>query len=625
MGLLDVLEPEELKTLESHLETVRFPKGTCIFGQGDPGKDCFILDKGKIRIQLNISESEMHVTLGILEPGHILGEFCLLEKGVRSAAAFAEEAVVARKFSRKTFMALCSDHPKLGMTMLTYFSRELIRKTRSTNEKLEEFLSKVLEHYPGLLFVLNADGTIGNHISGRVRDLFGDVQGSNIANVLYSNNQEAIEDFGSVLDIASANSKTCQDFMKDLTDSLIDVDDTSFDLDYYVTSSRDGQVDSMLVLGTDITRQLKEKRKAEEASNEAQLITSTAKDLQGFLAFQKEAKNIIDSLNVDKLKVNSQTIDGLFRAIHTIKGSAASYALYKVVSLAHDLETHLSKVRDLFHKDAKAQIENKEQEEIKQNIKNLAEVFESETTRLFELFQVKGNFIRVNHEQLRDAMEQGYAPDEAFRYLSLPVFQEFIKVLAEKILRRARVALADQGIEKEVRFSVSVTNRKLSHEGRILLENIFSHLLRNAADHGIEESVEREMLGKTSYGNILIEQKENDGELIKLMVRDDGRGIDENAVIEKARKQGIIKDKEALSKQEIYELLFHPGFSTKGTASSISGRGVGLDAVRDFLEKVGGSIVVDSIESEGTTFAIMIPGKVLFYKRGNYEKGDVHK
>ena len=109
------------------------------------------------------------------------------------------------------------------------------------------------------------------------------------------------------------------------------------------------------------------------------------------------------------------------------------------------------------------------------------------------------------------------------------------------------------------------------------------------------------------------------------MVRDDGRGIDENAVLEKARKQGIIKDKEALSKQEIYELLFHPGFSTKGTASSISGRGVGLDAVRDFLEKVGGSIVVDSIESEGTTFAIMIPGKVLFYKRGNYEKGDVHK
>lgn len=244
-------------------------------------------------------------------------------------------------------------------------------------------------------------------------------------------------------------------------------------------------------------------------------------------------------------------------------------------------------------------------------------MLESENSRLCELFQVKGNFIRVSQEQLRDAMEQRYGPDEAFTYLSLPLFQEFIEALAGKILERARVALADQGIEKELKFSVSVTNKKLSHEGRTLLEKIFSHLLRNAVDHGIEESVEREMLEKTPYGNIFIEQKENDGDLIKLMVRDDGYGIDGDAVLAKARKQGIIKDKEPSSKQEIYELLFHPGFSTKGTASSISGRGVGLDAVRNFLQEVGGSVVVDSIESEGTTFTIMIPEKALFYKPGN--------
>ena len=618
MGLIDVLKPEELKTLEDYLETVYFPKGTCIFSQGDPGTECFILDEGKIRIELSISGAAMNVTLGFLEPGHILGEFCLLEEGERSAGAYAEETVVARKFSRKSFMALCNDQPKLGMAMLTYFSHELIRKTRDTNDKLEEFLSKVLEHYPGLLFVLGADGTIGNYISGRVRDLFGNMQGHDIAGVLYSGNQKAIENFRSVLEIASTNTKTCEDLMKDLTDSLIQINDTSFDLNYYVTSSRDGKVDSMLMLGLDVTRQLEEKRKAEEASNEAQLITSIARDLQGFLAFQKEAKNILDSLNLDEFEVNSQTIDALFRAIHTIKGSAAAYALYKVVSVAHDLETYLAKLRDLLHKDAKAQIENKEQEEIKQNIKNLAEVFESENSRLCELFQMKGNLIRVSQEQLRDAMEQGYGPDEAFTYLSLPLFEEFIEVLAEKILERARVALADQGIEKELKFLVSVTNKKLSREGRALLEKIFSHLLRNAADHGIEESVEREMLEKTPYGNIFFfEQKENDGDLIKLIFRDDGHGIEENEVLEKARKQGIIKDREPSSKQEIYELVFHPGFSTKGTASSISGRGVGLDAVRDFLEKVGGSVTVDSMESEGTTFTIMIPRKVLFYKSGN--------
>jgi len=613
MGLIDILKQEELTTLEGYLETVRFPKNTRIFAQGDPGTECFILDEGKIRIELDISESEMHVTLGFLDPGQILGEFCLLEEGVRSAAAYAEKPVVARKFSRESFMALCDDQPKLGMAMLTYFSHELIRKTRSTNDKLEEFLTKVLEHYPGLLFVLGADGTIGNHISGRVRELFGNVQGKNIATVLYSADQKAVKTFRSVLGIAAANSKTCEDFMKDLTESLIHLDQTSFDLNYYVTSSRDGNVDSMLMLGLDVTRQLEEERKAEEASNEARLITSIAKDLQGFLAFQKEARNIIESLDLDRFEVNSQTIDSLFRAVHTIKGSAASYALYKVVSVAHALETDLAEIRDLFHKDATAQIGNKEQEETKQNIENLTEVFESENTRLCELFQLKGNFVRVDQKQLRDVMEHGYAPDEAFTYLSLPVFQEFVEVVAEKILERARAALTDQGIEKELRVSVSVADKKLSDEGRILLEKVFSHLLRNAADHGIEESAERQMLGKTPYGTVSIGQKEDNGDLIKVIVRDDGRGIDECAVLDKARKQGIIKDKEPPGKQEIRELLFHPGFSTKGTVSSISGRGVGLDAVRDFLEKAGGSVTVDSIESEGTTFTIMIPERVLFY------------
>lgn len=248
MRLIDILEAEELKILECYLETVRFPKDSRIFAQGDPGTECFILDKGKIRIELSISESDMQVTLGFLKPGHILGEFCLLEEGLRSAAAFAEEVVVARKLSRKSFMALCSDQPKVGMAMLTYFTRELIRKTRDTNDKLEEFLSKVLEHYPGLLFVLGADGTIGNYISGRVRDLFGNMQGHDIAGVLYSGNQEAIEDFRKALKIASTNTNTCERFMKYLTDSLIDINDTVFDINYYVTSSRDGKVDSMLML-----------------------------------------------------------------------------------------------------------------------------------------------------------------------------------------------------------------------------------------------------------------------------------------------------------------------------------------------------------------------------------------
>ena len=133
---------------------------------------------------------------------------------------------------------------------------------------------------------------------------------------------------------------------------------------------------------------------------------------------------------------------------------------------------------------------------------------------------------------------------------------------------------------------------------------MITHLLRNSIDHGIEFSYERENKGKSRSGLISIEIKElnNDYEII---FTDDGRGIDAEKIKEKAIEKGI--NVESYDQKQLQMLIFDAGFSTASKVSTTSGRGVGMDAVKDFIESRGGHIEMESIVDKGTTFTIYLP------------------
>jgi chemosensory pili system protein ChpA (sensor histidine kinase/response regulator) len=134
------------------------------------------------------------------------------------------------------------------------------------------------------------------------------------------------------------------------------------------------------------------------------------------------------------------------------------------------------------------------------------------------------------------------------------------------------------------------------------------HLLRNAVDHGLETPAERTRAGKPAKGNITVKAFQ-EGPQIVVQVKDDGRGIDVAAVRAKAISGNHITAENAanLSEAEVYRLLFLPGFSTAKTISEISGRGVGLDIVLAKVQKLKGTIAVESIPGDGTTFSIRLP------------------
>jgi len=163
-------------------------------------------------------------------------------------------------------------------------------------------------------------------------------------------------------------------------------------------------------------------------------------------------------------------------------------------------------------------------------------------------------------------------------------------------------------LNKEINLVMSGQDTELD---RTVIDEIgepLIHLLRNSADHGIEPVEERIKSGKDRAGHIYLTAR-HDGNNVVIEVRDDGRGIDLEKVRKTAVERGIITEEESVNygKNELIELLFLPSFSTAEKITDVSGRGVGLDAVKAKIESLGGSIEIDTEPGAGSRFTIRLP------------------
>ena len=134
------------------------------------------------------------------------------------------------------------------------------------------------------------------------------------------------------------------------------------------------------------------------------------------------------------------------------------------------------------------------------------------------------------------------------------------------------------------------------------------HLVRNAIDHGLETVEERRSSGKPVTGRLTIAAF-YEGNHVHVVVEDDGRGIDVDRVARRATALGLASKEEieALSPQEVLNFAFYPGFSTRDSVSTLSGRGIGLDVVRGTIEELKGTVEVATTPNRGTRFLIRLP------------------
>jgi len=161
---------------------------------------------------------------------------------------------------------------------------------------------------------------------------------------------------------------------------------------------------------------------------------------------------------------------------------------------------------------------------------------------------------------------------------------------------------------KKVKFTIEGKENEIDKNVIESLSDVFMHMVRNALDHGIEMPEERLAAGKSETGNFSIRCSRESGN-IKIVIADDGRGIDHEKIRQKALREGYVTEAAArsLSKEELTSFIFQSGFSVSDKLSNVSGRGVGMDVARDIIEALKGSIIVDSVYGEGTTFTIMAP------------------
>ncbi|MFB6083646.1 MAG: chemotaxis protein CheA [Halorientalis sp.] len=182
-------------------------------------------------------------------------------------------------------------------------------------------------------------------------------------------------------------------------------------------------------------------------------------------------------------------------------------------------------------------------------------------------------------------------------------------------------------LDKEVDFRIEGEDIELDRTILTEISDPLMHILRNAVDHGIEPPEERERKGKPREGTVeLRATRERDHVIIE--VEDDGAGLDPDEIREEAIEKGVRSEAELerMDESEIYDLVFHPGFSTAEEVTDTSGRGVGMDVVHDTVTQLDGSVSVDSEPGEGTTVSLRLPVtmaivKVLFVQVGDEQYG----
>ncbi len=240
-----------------------------------------------------------------------------------------------------------------------------------------------------------------------------------------------------------------------------------------------------------------------------------------------------------------------------------------------------------------------------------------ETDKLDRILESIGEVVVVK-SRIRQIMERkGWMDLE--EEAALTELDRYINHLQEDVMDTRMVAIKDTLMpfrrlvrdlakkqDKLIDFEIKGESTELDKTITEKIKDPLKHMLRNSIDHGIETPEEREKAGKSKIGSILLEASHQNGEVM-IRIKDDGKGIDPVAVTKKAIEKELIEPDKRLSQEEANKIIFSPGFSTAKVVTDISGRGVGMDVVKDNINIIHGDIEVHSEPGAGSEFLIHIP------------------
>jgi signal transduction histidine kinase len=380
------------------------------------------------------------------------------------------------------------------------------------------------------------------------------------------------------------------------------------------TATGEEKLHRLLVQANDVSLEVRALELAAKERAVADMVLARIKNISSFRDFLQQAHQLLPRAEglVKRFiggEHKPELLDETYRIMHTLKGTSGNFAMDSFVKTAHQSEEFFGRLLKVFERDHAS-------EELKKSVHEYEEVFNSFNLLQAELgaavkfmadhagveieLKAEGSTVNVSTKSLDEAMALISTGDinGALSLISRakeiplkPMFQE----MAMQVERIAR----DRG--KQVAFLPEGEDITIDKDIQLNISAALLHIIRNAVDHGIETPDDRMLVGKDGMGVVEMIVKRDNGSIV-ITVKDDGKGLD----LPRIRKKAGLPD--VMSDEDVIKQIFKPGFSTLDNATTTSGRGVGMDVVRNVTEeKLGGKVRVKTVLGEGTEITLTFP------------------
>lgn len=621
--LFQKLKPAQLEKIAAITRTLSVPDDSMVIKQGAEGDALYCILDGRVIVSA-CTPRNPNETIAELGPGEYFGEMSLLTGRPCSATVRTRGPCELASIPRREFNDLLLGSFELYKHFTTMLCVRLENMTRTlealvqqrtmelaqTNKSLTEIMRSINQS----IMTINRDGTINPEFSSRSADIYGPrlVAGASFVD-LVADSANKKDYWQKWITLAFTNRLLAWESMITLMPdkklayqpvSAVPVKQLRINI-LPIDSESNGQLvrQKLMVITTDITREDELEKKISNDARRNLMAITLLRSRGLFDDCCDETQHRLRSAErlFRKPGLAREDVQELFRIIHTIKGSGASLNLFPLTELCHQLETELAGVPEADGVFPKEQFQEglKKLEatltEVRKYLEEIAGRTDTER-RSIECREIRLIKRLISRKRFREAA----AVLDALKNPSLhgylvPKAQAVLQQTLDHTGKKAGIVLRVQ--------RVHVTPGLIRN-----LEIIIPHLLRNAVDHGLELPDVRVRRGKAAAGRISISARVGkDG--FSLRISDDGQGIDTQKLVKTAIGKGILTatDARRLTETGKLNLVFMHGLSTKDEADEVSGRGVGMDAVKRSIERANGSIKIESRIRKGTTISVHLP------------------
>ena len=375
-------------------------------------------------------------------------------------------------------------------------------------------------------------------------------------------------------------------------------------LQFFPMRNEEKKVENIVAVATNKTAEIQAQEAFKEQEAYVNMILKLVNNKKQFASYIEEFKSLVQDMagfiNADGSGYNN---DGILICLHSIKGGAGLFSIHTIQDKSHHYENEVIEMKEKTDEEKAAFVPR-----LKEMIQDLNDSFQ---LFLMESKDFLGNVIDGQNQMVEvnkvlvDKFNSALSEKNDAELLKLyhdyfikePIighfaaYSELVKEVSERLGKYVSPVVFEGG------------DTRIEYSKHKELFNVLVHAFRNSVDHGIETEAERVEAGKPAEGKIVVKFKQDESNL-SIEISDDGRGIDPNKIREKLKELGIKSDED--DSKVIYH-IFDSEFSTSEGVTEISGRGVGMSAIKDAIEKVGGEIIIDSQVGKGTVFKFNVP------------------